>query len=392
MGSFDGNHKKILSAFITLKNKCTYLERYAFRDLYIINKNRFEFVYANTFYSHMRDVCDLSIVFMINEEISNATGRNLCGDLLCELLTEKQLTRKIGFNSASHVVDKDDFKGTLSDIQQLMRFRINHMVGSHMHDFSISAFSAFENWISMLYSSFSLEFEKYYYESKLKKTKRLLECYATAKDQEAKDKIIGRMMKLPGSYVSFPDKLNAVLKKLKPNTYPRNLDEDKRIIEFLRIHRNTVHNGGIHHGKPTSINYHGVDFTLETGKPLYNHSWSESIELTGELIDIYTNIVTSIEPLVLNSYCYFQEDPIAVMALQQVVSDFRHSYKSDPKATNAVIINFLKVKMKMTDEAANHFMSYLDDMYNNTPPEQDIYLSELLTKDLTKPFTADESS
>lgn len=392
MDSFDDNHKKILSAFITLKTKCTYLERHTFRNLYMINKNRFKFVYANTFYSHMRDICDLSIVFMINEEVSNAKSRNLCGDLLCELLTEKKLTGKIGFNGVSHVISEDDLTEALFDIRQLMRFRINQMVGSHMHDFSVSAFSAFEKWISKLYSSFSLEFDKQYHESKLNKTKKLLERYVKATEQESKDKIVDKLMKLPGSYVSFPDKLNAVLKKLKPYTYPRDLDEDKRIIEFLRIHRNTVHNGGIHHGKPISIKYRDVDFTLETGKPLHSHSWLESIEFTGELLDIYTNIVTSIEQLAPDSYCSFQEDPISIVALQQVVSDFRHSDKSDLKATNAIIINFLKVKMKMTDEAAHHFMSYLDDLYKKTPPEQDIYLFELLTKDLTKPFTADESS
>ncbi|MEE4573111.1 hypothetical protein V2L07_09990 [Pseudomonas alliivorans] len=382
MGNFDENHKKILSAFMTLKNKCTILEKATFNRLYTLNRNNFSFVYANSFYSHMRDICDLSIVFMINEEISNATQRQLCGNLLSELLVENHLRDLVSFNDRSIKISAEDFNYSLVDIEDLMSQRINQVIGSHMQDFGISAFSAFEKWISTLYSCFSSELDQQYCNSRLAKAKKLLDAYAKTTDEEFQRKIVKRVLELHGTYISFPDKLSAVLKMMTPNRYPRDLSKDKKIIEFLRTHRNTVHNGGVHHGKPISIVYQDIDFSMTPGKPLYNHNWVRSIEFTGELVDIYTNIVVSISDLPPEAYCSFQEDETALLILERVVSDYRHSDLAD-KDQSLQLIGFLERKFNLGNEAATNFMIYLREIIGHLSPEQEVDFFELLTSDLS---------
>lgn len=383
MGVFDENHKKILSAFMTLKNKCTILEKATFYQLYVLNCNDFSFVYANSFYSQMRDICDLSILFMINEEFSSAARGQLCGNLLSELLVENYLRDVVHFNKKNIKISAEDFNSSLVDIQKLMSKHVNQIIGSHMHDFSISAFSAFEKWISTLYSSFSSELDKRYYNSRLAKAKKLLDAYVKASEDQCKDKIVERVLKLHGTYISFPDKLNAILNMIAPNSYPRDLSKDKQIIEFLRIHRNTVHNGGVHHGKSISVDYYDTNFSMTPGKPLNSNDWVQSIEFTGELVDIYTNIIASISDLPLEAYCSFQEDETALFILERVVSDYRHSDLTD-KMQELQLINFLERKFNLGNEAATNFISYLREIIGHLSPEQEINIFDLLTNDLRR--------
>ncbi len=383
MGVFDENHKKTLSAFMSLKNKCTTLEKFNFYRLYVLNCNNFSFVYANSFYSHMRDICDLSILFMINEEISNATRERLCGNLLSELLVENHLRDVVTFNDKSIKISAEDFNYSLVDIENLMSQRVNQIVGSHMLDFSISAFSAFEKWISTLYSCFSSELDERYYNSRLAKAKKLLDAYAKTTEDQCKDKIVERVLKLQGTYISFPDKLNAILKMIAPNSYPRDLSKDKKIIDFLRIHRNTVHNGGIHHGEPISVEYNDTYLSMTPGKPLNSNKWVQSIEFTGELIDIYTNIVASISDLPPEAYCSFQEDETALLILERVVNSYRYSEVTD-KNQELQLINFLEVELNLGNEAATNFMAYLREIISHLSPEKEVNIFDLLTNDLRR--------
>lgn len=383
MGIFDENHKKMLSAFMTLKNKCTALEKLKFHRLYVLNCNNFSFVYANSFYSHMRDICDLSILFMINEEISNATRERLCGNLLSELLVENHLRDVVSFNDKSIKISAEDFNHSLVDIKNLMSQRVNQIVGSHMLDFSIAAFSAFEKWISTLYSCFSSELDERYYNSRLAKAKKLLDDYAKITEDQYKDKVVERVLKLQGTYISFPDKLNAILKMITPNSYPRDLSKDKKIIDFLRIHRNTVHNGGIYHGEPISVEYNDTNLSMTPGKPLNSNKWVQSIEFTGELVDIYTNIVASISDLPPEAYCSFQEDETALLILERVVNSYRYSELTDKKQ-ELQLINFLEVKLNLGNEAATNFMAYLREIISHLSPEKEINIIDLLTNDLRR--------
>ncbi|HDS1743926.1 MULTISPECIES: hypothetical protein [Pseudomonas] len=383
MSAFDKTHKDILSAFIALKNKCFFLEKHVLNDLHTLNRNNFTFVYANSIYSHMRDVCDLSIVFMINEEISNITRGQHCESLLSELSADGHLGDTITFNNKTFKISPEDLEYSLSDIEKLMRQRINQIIGSHMLDFSISAFSAFEKWLTILYSCFASEFDKKYYDSRLIKAKKILDNYAKAEDQNCKDLLVERALKLQGAYISFPDKFNAILSKISIDSYPRDLPTDKKIVEFLRMHRNTVHNGGVHHGADISVEYKGETFSMVSGAPKYNDSWVKSIEFTGELVEIYTSIVKSIGELSPEAYCSFQEDELAILILDRTVQDFRHSNFADRERT-LHLVDFLKRKFDLSNESATNFMAHLRRVIDNLSPDEEVNLFDLLTCDMSK--------
>lgn len=62
MSTFDGNHKKIIAAFIALKNKALLLEKHTLRGIYQINQNSLPFIELRNYYANLKDVCDLPIV------------------------------------------------------------------------------------------------------------------------------------------------------------------------------------------------------------------------------------------------------------------------------------------------------------------------------------------
>lgn len=384
MSTFDESHKKILAAFISLKNKCTVLEKKTFNNLYTLNRNNYTFVYANSFYSHMRDVCDLSIAFMINEEISNITRNQHCDELLLELSSEEYLSDAITFNNVKITISPEDLEHSRSDIQKLMSQRINQIIESHMLDFSISAFSAFEKWLTTLYSCFAPEFNKNYYDSRLAKAKKLLDAYVKAENNECKDKITTRILKLQGTFISFPDKLNSILSMLHADSYPRNLITDKKIIDFLRIHRNTVHNGGVHNGADISISYEGGTFSMVSGAPKFNESWAKSIEFTGELVDIYTNIAMSIGEIPPEGYCSFQEDELSLRILESTVRDY-NSVDLEDRERELLMVDFLKRNFDFSKESANNFVAHLRKIIGNIPPDKEVDLFDLLICDMSKP-------
>lgn len=382
MQKFDSNHKKILSAFISLKNKCIYWEKQTLAFQYRVNKNNLPFVYIGNFYSHIRDICDLSILFVVNEELCNRAARHLCPDLLEELLVDQYLDRTIKMGSTQVLLDVEDFQYSLSDIRDLMSKRINGMVGSQMHDFSISAFSAFEKWITMLYSAFSSEFDKFYQESRRKKLEKAFEAFRTEGDEGARKSILERVMKLQGSYISFPDKMNAIFKKMDPSLSVRSIEQDKRVIEFLRVHRNTIHNGGVHLGKTTILENTGKEFVMENGKPRYSASYSESIALTGELVDIYANIITSIEDIPLEALCIPQEDTQALLILERVVQDTRHAIGPLEERSNR-LASFLQEKIGLSERSANKFAVHTFEFSKDLGADDEFDLLRVLSSDLS---------
>ena len=121
---------------------------------------------------------------------------------------------------------------------------------------------------------------------------------------------------------------------------------------------------------------------MNYGAPLHSHSWAQSIELVGELLDIYTNIINSIKELTPVSLCYFQEDSLQLLVLDRVVQDFRHSDRTNIQETLA-LIDFLKRKINFTDELAHQFMARLTEIIDKLPPEQGVDLIELLTSDMS---------
>ncbi|WP_241570004.1 hypothetical protein, partial [Rosenbergiella collisarenosi] len=113
------------------------------------------------------DICDQSISFLMNEEISVGTQRNNFGILLKEILDNEDSPTSILFNSKEINIDVELLAYSLSDIQDLMVNRINGIIGSQMLDFKISSSSAFEQWINKIHSHYSYIFDEEYYKRKI---------------------------------------------------------------------------------------------------------------------------------------------------------------------------------------------------------------------------------
>ncbi|KHL70974.1 hypothetical protein SF06_03840 [Pseudomonas flexibilis] len=295
MSTFDENHKKIIAAFMALKNKAILLEKHTLRGIYQINKNRLPFIELRNYYANLRDVCDLPIVFMMNEELSNTAARHLCGELLVEMLEERHLTPGVQVDGKPVALVHEDFEATLSDIRALFSDRINGMVGSLMLDFTVSAFSCFEHWITKLYDGYAEKLEAAYEQGRRDKVVKLLERYGEAKSDEERSKRLNGILNVRGPYRSFPDKINALYKMVDKQRYGRDINHDKDIIRFLGACRNTVHNSGLHLKDPLQITCNGITYFLEAHRPWYSASYPQSIALLGELADIYSHLIRSLD-------------------------------------------------------------------------------------------------
>ncbi|UBM25248.1 hypothetical protein K8374_23315 [Pseudomonas sp. p1(2021b)] len=295
MGFFDENHKKIISAFMALKNKAVLLEKCTLRGDYTINKNDLPFIRVRNYYTNLKDVCDLPIVFMINEELSNMAARHYCPDLLLEIHDEKHLTPFVQINGKPARLSDDDFLSSVSDVRKLLSERINGMVSSLMLDFTVSAFSCFENWISKLYSGYAKKLEAEYEESRRAKIVELLARHGEADSEDAKTKCLEKILSVRSGYRSFPDKVNALFKMVDKKAYVRDINHDKEVIDFLGACRNTVHNSGVYRGKPREVTCNGVTYALQTNKAWYNQSYPQAIALLGELTEIYSALIKSLD-------------------------------------------------------------------------------------------------
>ncbi|MBI0473232.1 MULTISPECIES: hypothetical protein [Pectobacterium] len=303
MSTFDSNHKNIIAAFMALKNKATLLEKHTLRGNYQINKNRLPFIEVRNYYASLRNVCDLPIIFMMNEELSNTAARHLCPELLIELLKEQHLTLDVQVDGKPASLEHEDFEASLSDIRALFCDRINGMVGSLMLDFTVSVFSCFEHWITKLYDGYAEKLEAEYKNSRRDKVVKLLKRYGGARSDEEKLKYLNGILDVRGPYRSFPDKINALYKMVDKQKYMRDINHDKDIIKFLGACRNTVHNSGVHQKDSLQITCNGITYFLRAGRPWYCDRYSQSIGLLGELTDIYSHLVRSLSDWPLESVC-----------------------------------------------------------------------------------------
>ena len=295
MSTFDGNHKKIIAAFMALKNKANLLEKHTLRGNYQISKNRLPFIEVHNYYALLRAVCDLPIVFMMNEELSNSAARHLCPELLVEMIEERHLTPSVQVDGKPAALEHEDFEASLSDIRALFSDRINGMVGSLMLDFTVSVFSCFEHWITKLYDGYAEKLEAAYEKSRKDKVVKLLERHGEAKLDEDRSKYLNEILSVRGPYRSFPDKINALYKMVDKQTYGRDINHDKDIIKFLGACRNTVHNSGLHRKDPLQITCNGITYFLKADRPWYSASYPQSIALLGELADIYSHLIRSLD-------------------------------------------------------------------------------------------------
>ena len=91
-------------------------------------------------------------------------------------------------------------------------------------------------------------------------------------------------------YISFPDRMNYLFKKIKEQ-YRRDIKQDKNTLLFLGALRNTVHNNGRHLKKDMEIKLGGKVFQLRKDEGVYFDHHIDSVILINELFDIYCEIL-----------------------------------------------------------------------------------------------------
>ncbi len=289
---YQHGNKHRIGAFLSLMNVCSYYESKHFlsevEELGYPGKS----VQISSFFGHVRAVCEQSLMFFICSEISNSVQARPLGALFEQILKEGYYDKTIRIQGTAYELSSESFEKTFDSLQDLFVNRYDQTVGSHILDFNISMFSSFEAWITKISESYENEMTEKYTLSRLKKCREHLDNYEKAESEEDKEKHFKLLRSVPGNYLSFPDKFNFVMGKVKSNNYQREIKKDREIIDFLRASRNSVHNGGIHKGSDIELTYNGVTHRLQKDKPMYHEDYNNLIDLYSEVVDIYDAIIT----------------------------------------------------------------------------------------------------
>lgn len=295
MTIFDKNQCILLKGFLDLKDSCFFYEKECHGEEWYQRNKSLGFACKN-FYSSMRAVIDLPIFFLVNEELSNITGRSG----FCELW--KQI---FDISNTRHIEDMEHFQ----DLINLFRFNYNNMVGSMMLDFHVSAFSVFDNWVNILFEAISEKQREDMLLSRKEKYKKILLSYKENTEENIENEIIEKLMKLSGKYFSIKDKFECIIKNINDNSqnkYGRDLKKDREIIEFLGAKRNTIHNLGINRtGSEKKIELNNREFHIEKNKPYISDNYVDDLKMIEELIKIYTELFKSLDCETRNLYVDF---------------------------------------------------------------------------------------
>lgn len=353
MQKFDNNQCNLLKSFLDLKEICFFWEKNFLGDaFYNINQNQYNFLYYQSFYSSLRDIIDLAIFFVVNEEISNSIGRIGFENLLNQALKSESSKLKF-YSSEQH----------FRDLKDLFVNYYNSMLGSMMLDFTVSSFSNFENWINYLFESSLCNKQK---ESVIRSRKNKVEKILI---QESKtEKKIEKIMKLRvGDFFSLPDKLECVYKSIIDNngSYRRDWKKDKEIIDFLAARRNAVHNQGIHKGKNKEIEINNKKFTLHERRAYHSNCWVDDILLFEELIKIYTGLLSAFPKEIrrnnINLFIITQWDEKSINILTLIISDYLNC--TDISDESKIIMkNSLVNKFKLSENQSCKLIEELNNI------------------------------
>ncbi|HAS8196735.1 TPA: hypothetical protein I7704_22795 [Vibrio vulnificus] len=297
--NFQEGNKHRIGALLSLKDLCSYYEAsHFYSDVKSVGYPEVE-VQISSFFSHIKSICEQSLMFFICSEVSNSVEVRPFAALLKQLIDERYYDGTISVQGENRKLTKESVDDSLTSLNDLFVNRYDSTVSAHIFDFQISMFSAFECWISKLCESFDQEMQEVFLESRHKKFDKLLTKYAHAVKTrnleecvELRNRNIARLKKIPGGFISFPDKFNFILKKIEPCQYSRNMAEDKALVDFLRAARNSVHNGGVHRGKDMSYTHKGITYELKNNQGMYHNDYNDLIYLCSALVDIYESILS----------------------------------------------------------------------------------------------------
>lgn len=380
---FDKNNKDKIASLLEVKDKCFYYEEDILKSLFQINNNNWKFIYYHSFFSLVRDVSDLSLFFLINEEISNSIERKPYPDLIIDIIKNGHYKNYIISNGKTINFNIDKIKHTTDEIKELLVWRYNEILGSQLFDFSTSIFSAFEFWISKLDEKYCANLKQDMIQSRKDKYKKLMEKYNKINKQEDKDKILIQIMKLQGIYFSFPDKLNSILKILNQEKYEQSrvLKEDKKLIDFLRASRNCIHNSGIHLGDNISFNFNDTTYKLEKNKPQFIQSHNNMIIMYGELVDIFANILSSLEDKEIEVYIKEEQNELSLNVFKQLIFYYSQINHNEINKEEKELISSNFKKIISDEDKVRQVMSFLEK--KNNLSDKDNLLLEVLCMDFS---------
>jgi hypothetical protein len=371
---FDTNIKIVIGSFLELQDECYHQENFFLgEDFFSINKNKLGFICYNSFYSLFRDICSIPLYFLINEEISNAHGRDCFPILLKEIIDEGHYTPK-----KKHLIDNvdADLQHTYKELSHLLIRNFNESFGSQMLDFQVSSYSAFENWMSRLYNGLCPDHHDEIIEKRKSKIRDILKNISATSPETQLNEAVTSLFSIKGDFISFPDKVNGIYKNIEKSLYRRNINKDKEIILFLGKLRNTVHNNGIHSGSNASIEINNCTHTIENGRPYKSPSWAESLKLTCELILIYTEILKSIpsRTYIINSFIVCEFDATSIEIFKRVCNDFIVENTNEFKDVEFknTFFEFLETRMGINANTVGNIVSALEARKDTLPEMPDL--------------------
>lgn len=353
---FDKNNIDLISSFLNLKDSCyTFEKHFLGKDFHQTNLNKLSFISYSSFYSSFKDVCDLPLFFLLNEEVSNEHERDFVPEILLEAINSEKFKSMYDKESGSKSHGGNIH---IEEIRHLLSQNYNQIVGSMMLDFSVSSFSVFEYWIDYFYNKLCQN-HKHEILQKRRNEKRII----IEKNKDNIDVCLDKISKIPGDFISFPDKLSGVLSFVKKENYKRDLKHDRKIIDFLSKKRNAVHNLGIHRGADYELQHKGVDFVLKQDEPIKCDSWVDCLAITGELIKIYTAIIASIdlEERQVESFVEPRIDNLAIEILSKSINEC-FIFCDDNEESVSIFKGMLVNKFGFDEESS---IKFIDNIKNN---------------------------
>ena len=178
-------------------------------------------------------------------------------------------------------------------IGSLSSNHFNELFTSFLYDFFINFWSDFENTITLLCDTIDEQIKNELKESNWKKIKKILK--ESLNNFENSEEILLEISKnkenfIKKQFVPFSDKINHIFKIIKSD-YNRDINKDKKVLDFGSKMRNTIHNNGKNKGKNIELDIKGKKIILEQNKEAYYENFKDIFHIIDEIIDICTTII-----------------------------------------------------------------------------------------------------
>lgn len=178
-------------------------------------------------------------------------------------------------------------------IGSLSSNHFNELFTSFLYDFFINFWSDFENTITLLCDTIDEQIKNELKESNWKKIKKILK--ESLNNFENSEEILLEISKnkenfIKKQFVPFSDKINHIFKIIKSD-YNRDINKDKKVLDFGSKMRNTIHNNGKNKGKNIELEIKGKKIILEQNKEAYYENFKDIFHIIDEIIDICITII-----------------------------------------------------------------------------------------------------